>query len=120
MVFVEHRSLREGPRPWLVQLSREEQILDEHILNLGQRSAEERTAFLILFLFARAEARQMTRGGSLDPGFLAAVRAVFAAVEDQLRTGDFAPIDVTPTPSGAARCAAGPTGRSSAWRRWWW
>lgn len=44
----------------------------------------------------------LTRGGSLDPGFLAAVRAVFAAVEDQLRAGDFAPIDVSPDPSGAA------------------
>lgn len=44
----------------------------------------------------------LTRGGSLDPGFLAAVRAVFAAVEDQLRAGNFAPIDVTPEPGGAA------------------
>lgn len=44
----------------------------------------------------------LTRGGSLDPGFLAAVRAVFAAVEDQLRAGEFAPVDVSPEPSGAA------------------
>ncbi|MBL8620208.1 MAG: hypothetical protein JNK64_02865 [Myxococcales bacterium] len=44
----------------------------------------------------------LTRGGSLDPGFLASVRAVFAAVEDQLRAGDFAPIDVSPEPGGAA------------------
>ena len=44
----------------------------------------------------------LTRGGSLDPGFLASVRAVFAAVEDQLRAGEFAPVDVTPEPAGAA------------------
>jgi CRP/FNR family transcriptional regulator, anaerobic regulatory protein len=49
---------------WLA--AREEQMLDEHLLNLGQRSAEERTAFLLLFLFARAEARGMTRGASVN------------------------------------------------------
>lgn len=48
---------------WLA--AREEQILDEHLLNLGQRSAEERTAFLLLFLFDRAEARGLTRGSSV-------------------------------------------------------
>ena len=48
---------------WLA--AREEQILDEHLLNIGQRSAEERAAFLILFLFARAEARGLARGNAL-------------------------------------------------------
>ncbi|MBK9037103.1 MAG: hypothetical protein IPL61_38645 [Myxococcales bacterium] len=44
----------------------------------------------------------LTRGGSLDPGFLASVRAVFATAEDQLRAGEFAPIDVNPEPAAAA------------------
>ncbi len=48
---------------WLA--SREEQVLDEHLLNLGQRTAEERTAFLLLFLFHRAESRGMTRGSTV-------------------------------------------------------
>src|SRR5690606_31021671 len=52
---------------WLA--AREEQILDEHLLNLGQRSAEERTAFLLLFLFARAELRGLTRGSAVDLPF---------------------------------------------------
>jgi CRP-like cAMP-binding protein len=52
---------------WLA--SREEQILDEHLLNLGQRSAEERTAFLLLFLFDRAELRGLTQGSSVNLPF---------------------------------------------------
>jgi CRP-like cAMP-binding protein len=45
---------------WLA--AREEQVLDEHLLSIGQRTAEERAAYLLLFLFARAEARGMTHG----------------------------------------------------------
>ena len=52
---------------WLA--AREEQILDEHLLNIGQRTAEERIAFLLLFLFSRAEIRGLTRGSSVDMPF---------------------------------------------------
>jgi CRP/FNR family transcriptional regulator, anaerobic regulatory protein len=52
---------------WLA--AREEQILDEHLLNIGQRTAEERMAFLLLFLFSRAEIRGLTRGSSVDIPF---------------------------------------------------
>ncbi len=47
---------------WLA--AREEQVLDEHLLSLGQRTAEERAAYLLLFLFARAEVRGLTKGNS--------------------------------------------------------
>ncbi len=46
--------------------SKEEQILDEHLLSIGQRSALERAAYLLLFLFSRAEIRGLTRGKSLS------------------------------------------------------
>lgn len=52
---------------WLA--AREEQILDEHLLNIGQRTAEERIAFLLLFLFSRAEVRGLTRDSSVDVPF---------------------------------------------------
>ncbi len=45
--------------------AKEEQILDEHLLSVGQRSAEARAAYLLLFLFSRAETRGLTRGESL-------------------------------------------------------
>lgn len=45
---------------WLA--AREEQILDEHLLSVGRRSAVERTAFLLLHLFLRAEQLGMTDG----------------------------------------------------------
>jgi CRP-like cAMP-binding protein len=45
--------------------SKEEQILDEHLLSVGQRSAEARAAYLLLFIFSRAEVRGLTRGKSL-------------------------------------------------------
>lgn len=48
---------------WLA--SKEERILDEHLLNVGQRSAEARAAYLLLFIFSRAKARRLTRGRSL-------------------------------------------------------
>jgi len=39
---------------WLA--AREEQMLDEHLLSVGRRSAAERAAYLLAFLFERAEA----------------------------------------------------------------
>jgi CRP/FNR family transcriptional regulator, anaerobic regulatory protein len=49
---------------WLA--AREERMLDEHLLNLGQRTAEERAAYLLLFLFSRAEARGLTKGNKIS------------------------------------------------------
>jgi len=49
---------------WLA--AREERMLDEHLLSIGQRTAEQRAAYLILFMFARAELRQMTAKSSLN------------------------------------------------------
>jgi CRP/FNR family transcriptional regulator, anaerobic regulatory protein len=49
---------------WLA--AREEQMLDEHLLSIGQRTAEERAAYLLLFLFTRAEARGLTRGNRIS------------------------------------------------------
>jgi CRP-like cAMP-binding protein len=48
---------------WLC--SKEEQILDEHLLSVGQRSAQARAAYLLLFIFSRAEMRGLTQGKSL-------------------------------------------------------
>lgn len=47
---------------WLA--AREEQILDEHLLSLGRRSAIERTAYLLTHLFLRAEEVGLTKGSS--------------------------------------------------------
>lgn len=49
---------------WLA--AREERMLDEHLLSVGQRSAEQRAAYLILFLYSRAELRGMTNGRSFE------------------------------------------------------
>ena len=38
---------------WLA--AREEQLLDEHLLSIGRRSALERVAFILLHLYQRAE-----------------------------------------------------------------
>ena len=48
---------------WLA--AREERILDEHLLSVGQRSAEQRAAYLLLYLFTRASLRGMTEGRSM-------------------------------------------------------
>lgn len=48
---------------WLA--AREEQILDENLLNIGRRSALERTAYLIAFLFMRAKATGLVEGQKL-------------------------------------------------------
>jgi CRP/FNR family transcriptional regulator, anaerobic regulatory protein len=49
---------------WLA--AREEQIVDEHLLNVGRRTALERIAFLLLHLFVRAEQVRLTKGDSLE------------------------------------------------------
>ena len=49
---------------WLA--AREEQLTDEHMVSLGRRTALERTAFLLLHLYARAEEAGMTRNGTIQ------------------------------------------------------
>ena len=46
--------------------SREEQILDEYLLNVGRRTAIERLAFLLLHLFCRAEQVGLTKGDRIQ------------------------------------------------------
>jgi CRP-like cAMP-binding protein len=46
--------------------SREEQILDENLLSVGRRSAIERTAFLLLHLFLRAEQAGLCKGDTIQ------------------------------------------------------
>ena len=41
------------------------------------------------------------RVGSLEPSFATAIRAVYGAIEDKLRAGDFAPVDIVVDPSSA-------------------
>ncbi|GAB1583187.1 Crp/Fnr family transcriptional regulator [Phyllobacterium phragmitis] len=50
---------------WLT--AREEIMLDEHLLSVGQRSALERTAYLIAFLHQRARAARMLEGQKSIP-----------------------------------------------------
>jgi CRP-like cAMP-binding protein len=49
---------------WLA--AREEQILDEHLLAVGRRSAIERLAYLLLTLFQRAEDVGLTKHNSIQ------------------------------------------------------
>ena len=49
---------------WLA--AREEQLIDEHLVSLGRRTALERTAFLLLHLFARAEEAGLVRDASIQ------------------------------------------------------
>lgn len=49
---------------WLA--AREEQLIDEHLVSLGQRTALERTAYLLLHLFVRAEEVGLTKGNSIQ------------------------------------------------------
>ena len=46
--------------------AQEEQILDEHLLNVGRRSAIERAAYVISYLFARGRLLGMTDGPRLQ------------------------------------------------------
>jgi CRP/FNR family transcriptional regulator len=45
--------------------SREEVILDEYLSSIGRRTALERTAFLLLHLFLRAEQLELTKSDSI-------------------------------------------------------
>jgi CRP-like cAMP-binding protein len=47
--------------------SREEQMLDENLLSVGRRSAVERAAYLIAFLYSRAKSVGMTGRGKQIP-----------------------------------------------------
>jgi CRP/FNR family transcriptional regulator, anaerobic regulatory protein len=49
---------------WLA--AREEQLGDESLVSLGRRTALERTAYMLLHLFVRAEEAGMTRDGSIQ------------------------------------------------------
>ncbi len=49
---------------WLA--AREEQLIDENLVSLGRRTALERTAFILLHLFARAEEAGLTKNGSIQ------------------------------------------------------
>ncbi len=48
---------------WLA--AREEQILDEYLLSVGRRSALERSAYLLMHLFARAEEIGLNEGSTV-------------------------------------------------------
>jgi CRP-like cAMP-binding protein len=49
---------------WLA--AREEQLIDEHLLTLGQRTALERTAYVLLHLFVRAQEVGLTNGNRIQ------------------------------------------------------
>lgn len=49
---------------WLA--AREEQLIDEQLVSLGRRSALERTAFLLLHLFARADEAGLVKEGAIQ------------------------------------------------------
>jgi CRP-like cAMP-binding protein len=61
-LYVNHPSLAFDVT-WLA--SREERMLDEHLLSVGHRSALERMAYLFLHLFARAEQLKLNSGDSV-------------------------------------------------------
>jgi CRP-like cAMP-binding protein len=46
--------------------SREERMLDEHLLSVGRRTALERVAYLIAFIFSRAKAVSITGGRATE------------------------------------------------------
>ncbi len=45
--------------------AREERMLDEHLLSVGQRTGEERAAYLLVFLFDRARLRGLAHGSTV-------------------------------------------------------
>ena len=49
---------------WLA--AREEQLIDENLVSLGRRTALERTAYLLLHLFTRAEESGLTKNKSIQ------------------------------------------------------
>jgi len=52
---------------WLA--AREEQVLDEHLLSVGRRTATERLAYLLLVVFQRAEEIGLTKGNTIQLPF---------------------------------------------------
>jgi CRP-like cAMP-binding protein len=49
---------------WLA--AREEQLVDEHLVSLGRRTALERTAYLLLHLFVRADEIGLVKNGTIQ------------------------------------------------------
>jgi CRP/FNR family transcriptional regulator len=49
---------------WLA--AREEQLIDEHLVSLGRRTALERTAFLLLHLYVRADEAGLAKNGKIQ------------------------------------------------------
>jgi CRP/FNR family transcriptional regulator len=49
---------------WLA--AREEQLIDEHLVSLGRRTALERAAYLLLHLFVRAEESGLVTNGTIQ------------------------------------------------------
>jgi len=49
---------------WLA--AREEQLIDEHLLSIGRRSSLERTAFLLLHLYARADESGLVKDNAVQ------------------------------------------------------
>jgi CRP-like cAMP-binding protein len=49
---------------WLA--AREERLIDENLVSLGRRTALERTAYLLLHLFVRAEEADLTKNGAIQ------------------------------------------------------
>lgn len=49
---------------WLA--AREEQLIDEHLVSVGRRSAIERTAYLLLHLYVRADEAGLVRDNSIQ------------------------------------------------------
>lgn len=49
---------------WLA--AREEQMLEEHLLTVGKRTAKERLAYLVLHIFERAKSLGMNKGDAFD------------------------------------------------------
>lgn len=49
---------------WLA--AHEERLIDEYLVSLGRRSAVERTAFLLLHLFVRADDSGLTKDGAIQ------------------------------------------------------
>jgi CRP-like cAMP-binding protein len=50
--------------PWLA--AREEQLIDEHLLSVGRRSALERTAYLLLHLYVRADEAGLVKDNAIQ------------------------------------------------------
>lgn len=49
---------------WLA--AREEQLIDENLVSVGRRTALERSAYLLLYLYSRAEESGLTKNGAVQ------------------------------------------------------